>query len=121
MYIICFLICSVAPTITTELMYQSINEGDTAYFTCKADGEPLPIISWYFNGALLNQINTSKYLFTEIRRVSSVVETLNIVNAQSSDAGTYTCNATNVVSTDTSSGVLTFRSELQFVLLYYSS
>ena len=29
-----------------------------------------------------------------------------------SDVGTYTCNATNVVSSDTSSGVLTVNGEL---------
>ena len=37
--------------------------------------------------------------------------TLTIMNVQSSDVGTYTCNATNVLSSDTSSGVLTVNGE----------
>ena len=37
----------------------------------------------------------------------TINSTIAIMNVQSSDVGTYTCNATNVLSTDTSSGVLT--------------
>ena len=44
--------------------------------------------------------------------------TLTIMNVQSSDVGTYTCNATNVVSTDTSSGVLTVNGESVWSLIY---
>ena len=79
-------------------------EGGIASFTCQADGDPLPTISWYFNGAPLDESNTAKYMITERQ--------LNIMSVQSSDVGTYTCNATNVVSSDTSSGVLTVNGEL---------
>ena len=34
------------------------------------------------------------------------------MSVESSDVGTYTCNATNVVSSDTSSGVLTVNGKL---------
>lgn len=99
--------CSVAPSINNEfLMNQTQNEGDTATFTCQTDGEPLPVISWYFNGAPLDKSNTAKYMITDRSIPNIVVDVLNVRNLESSDAGTYTCNATNVISTDTSSGVL---------------
>ena len=98
-------------------MDQTHNEGGIASFTCQADGEPLPIISWYFNDALLDQAKTSKHTFTDRQLETSVQNILRIMNVNSSDVGTYTCNATNVVSTDSSSGVLTVNGELLFVKL----
>ena len=114
------MIHSVAPTINPEVMDQSHNEDDTVSFTCQADGEPLPTISWHFKGASLDENDTSKYMITDSHLVTSVTNILSLVNVQSSDVGTYTCNATTVVSTDTSSGILTVNGELQFVPLYYS-
>ena len=88
-------------------------EGDIASFTCQADGDPLPTISWYFNDAPLDESNTVKYMIIE-RQTSTPINTdiLNIMSVQSSDVGTYTCNATNILSSDTSSGVLTVNGEL---------
>ena len=43
---------------------------------------------------------------------TTISNTLTIMSVESSDVGTYTCNATNVVSSDTSSGVLTVNGEL---------
>ena len=114
------MIYSVTPTITPGLEDQTQNESDTAFFTCQADGEPLPTISWYFNGAPVDESDTSKYIIIDRRLDTFVMDILNILNVQSSDVGTYTCNATNVVSSDTSSGVLTVNGELQFVLYEYS-
>ena len=89
------------------------NEGDSASFTCQATGEPVPTISWYFNGNPVNQANTMKYTISMMpSNTTTISSTLTIMNVQSSDVGTYTCNATNVVSTDTSSGVLTVNGEL---------
>ena len=95
------------------MMDETQNEGGIASFTCQADGDPLPTISWYFNGAPLDESNTAKYMITE-RQITTTTNTdiLNIMSVQSSDVGTYTCNATNVVSSDTSSGVLTVNGEL---------
>ena len=92
-------------------MDQLNNEGDTASFFCQAGGEPLPVISWYFNSTPLDQNNTSKYMFTLTQLETSVMNIMTIMSVQSSDVGTYTCNATNVISTDTSSGVLTVNGE----------
>ena len=80
------------------------NEGGIASFTCQATGEPVPTISWYFNDVPVDVTNTVKY---NVISTGSGQSSLRINNVQSSDVGTYTCNATNVVSSDTSSGVLT--------------
>ena len=92
-------------------MDQTQNEGDTASFTCQATGEPVPTISWYFNGNLL--ANGTEYMISIMSlNTTTISSILTIMNVQSSDVGTYTCNATNVVSSDTSSGVLTVNGEL---------
>ena len=92
-------------------MDQIQDEGGTASFTCQATGEPVPTISWYFNGTLLTDGTTHTISETSVN-TTTINSTLTIMSVQSSDVGTYTCNATNVVSSDTSSGVLTVNGEL---------
>ena len=97
--------------INPEVMDETQNEGDTASFICQATGEPFPTISWYFNGNLL--VNGMEHMISMMSlNTTTINSTLTIMNVQSSDVGTYTCNATNVVSSDTSSGVLTVNGEL---------
>ena len=84
------------------------NKGDTTSFTCQATGEPVPTISWYFNGVPVDETNTMKYTISVMSlNTTTISNTLTIKSVDTSDMGTYTCNATNVVSTDSSSGVLT--------------
>ena len=90
-------------------MDQTKNEGNNASFTCQTTSEPIPIIKWYYNGALVNNhTNIEKY---DIKQSSfsatTIINTLTIISVESSDVGTYTCNATNVVSSDIDSGILT--------------
>ena len=92
-------------------MDETENESIIASYLCQADGEPLPTIIWYFNGDPLGPANSTKYIFINRPLTTIVISALNIWNLEASDAGTYTCNATNVVSTDTSSGVLTVNGE----------
>ena len=93
-------------------MDQTQNESDTASFTCQATGEPIPTISWYFNGSVL-LVNGMKHMTSLILlNTTTINSTLTIMNVQSSDVGTYTCDATNVLSSNTSSGVLTVNGEL---------
>ena len=95
-------------------MNQTQNEGDTASFTCQATGQPVPTISWYFNGTLL--VNGMEHMISMMSlNTTTNSSTLTIMNVQSSDVGTYTCNVTNVISTDNSSGVLTVNGELLIV------
>ena len=92
-------------------MNQIQDEGDTASFACQTTGGPVPTISWYFNGTLLADGITHTISETSVN-TTTVNSTLTIMSVESSDVGTYTCNATNVVSSDTSSGVLTVNGEL---------
>ena len=106
--IIKFLNYLVAPSISPQVMNPTQNEGSNASFTCQATGEPVPTIVWYFNGALVNATNTIKYTISMMSfNIATINDTLTIMNVQSSDVGTYTCNATNALSSNTSFGVLT--------------
>ena len=108
---------AVPPAISLEVMDQAQNETNTASFTCQATGEPVPTISWYFNDVPLDATDTKKYTVSVISsNVTTNSGRLTIVSVQSSDVGTYTCNATNVVSSDTISGVLTVNGENYFIM-----
>ena len=111
------LVCLVTPDISPEVMDEVQDEGGTASFTCQATGEPVPTISWYFNGAPVNNdTDLDKYEISETSvNTTTISSTLTIMSVESSDVGTYTCNATNVVSSDTSSGVLTVNGESKMV------
>ena len=102
----------VATSISPQVIDQTQNEESNASFTCQVTGEPVPTIIWYFNGTLVDEAYTVKYTISMMSlNITTNSSTLTIMNVQSSDVGTYTCNATNVVSTDTSSGVLTVNGE----------
>ena len=104
------LVCLVIPDISPEVMNETQDEGATASFTCQATGKPVPTISWYFNGIPIS--NDTEYDISETSvNITAINSILTIMSVQSSDVGTYTCNATNVVSSDNSSGVLTVNGE----------
>ena len=93
-------------------MNQAQNAGETAFFTCQVTGEPIPTVRWYFNDVPVDNSNTIKYTISVVPlNINTIVNTLTIMNVELSDVGTYTCNATNVISSDTSSGVLSINGE----------
>jgi len=107
-----------APIIEVGLIDQTLNEGDTAFFACQATGQPIPIISWYFNGAPVMETNTMKYIISDLLlNPTTKNSTLEIVGVDSSDIGTYTCNATNILSSDTSPGMLAVNGESTHVMI----
>ena len=109
--LLCYIL--VTPLIIPEVTDQVQDEGGTISPTCLATGQPLPTISWYFNGAPINESNTMKYTISvTLLNTTTISSTLTVMNVESSDVGTYTCNATNVVSTDISAGILTVNGEL---------
>ena len=117
-----FSIYKDAPVIDVGVMNETLNEGDTAFFTCQARGTPIPKISWYFNDAPVDKTNTMKYMISELSfNPTTKNSTLKIVDVDSFDTGTYTCNATNIVSSDTSSGMLAINGEpfSQLLKCYY--
>ena len=113
MFVILYIFPVVAATISPEVLDQIQNEGYTDFFTCQATGEPIPIISWYFGGDLL--VNGRRLTISEIEvNTTTISSRLIISNAESSDVGTYTCTATNVISSVTSFGVLTINGEIYY-------
>ena len=98
----------VAPKVILQLTDLLENETNDIQFLCQAIGVPVPYINWYFNGVMVNLSDNSKYNSSSMYVNESIIEsTLNIINAESSDVGAYTCEVENIVSTDQSSGVLT--------------
>ena len=57
---------------------------------------------------MVNLSDSSKYNSSSVFMNEYIIEsTLSIINAESSDVGTYTCEAENIIGSDQSSGVLT--------------
>ena len=66
-------------------------------------------------------VNGTEHIITEMSlNTTTISNTLTIMSVESSDVGTYTCNATNVVSSDTSSGVLTVNGECKNIISKFS-
>ena len=105
-------LCLVQPEITDDVPDHDVieNETNSAIFTCEAIGEPSPIISWYFNDVMI--ITTDKYTISAAGVSGSVESSVQIINPETSDAGTYTCHAENIVGSDNSSGILTVNGKI---------
>ena len=99
-----FLSFAVKPVILSEITDLSDVGTDKANFSCQAVGEPIPDISWYFNDVMINvSDNSSKYtIVSRSLNITTTENTLTVYNVTSSDVGTYTCTASNVVGNDTS-------------------
>ena len=89
------------------------NQNKNVTFLCQVVGEPMPDISWYFNGVMINvSDNSSKYMIMSgSLNITTTKNTLTVYNVTSSDVGTYTCNSSNLIGIITSSGILTVTSE----------
>ena len=109
-----FYFYAVIPSIQSPIIDIIRNENDTVAFICQAVSEPVPDISWYFNGVLINiSDNSSKYMImSRSLNITTTENTLTVYNVTSSDVGTYTCNASNVIGSDISLGILTVNSKL---------
>ena len=96
-------------------------ETNPTSFTCQVTGEPVPNISWYFNGAMINVSDTSKHrIESGSINIITVEETLKVFNVTSSDVGSYVCIATNELGSDRSVGVLTVNSKKMFSTIVWS-
>uniref|UniRef100_A0ABM0MFE3 Neural cell adhesion molecule 2-like n=1 Tax=Saccoglossus kowalevskii TaxID=10224 RepID=A0ABM0MFE3_SACKO len=89
----------VPPVITQGPQNTTGDEGKSARFTCHADGDPLPVVVWYFHDTPVE--NPIKYQIGENGR------TLSIQNLEESDGGKYDCRAENRVAFVTDSAHLT--------------
>ena len=100
---------TVLPSIENLFNNEISDETENVTFVCQAVGEPAPNISWYFNGVMINvSDNSSKYMMmSRSLNITTTENTLTVYNVTSSDVGTYTCNASNIIGIVTSSGILT--------------
>ena len=89
------------------------NHEENVTFSCKSVGEPVPDISWYFNGVMINvSDNSSKYMIvSRSLNITTTDNTLTVYNVTSSDVGTYTCNSSSIIGSVISSGILTVTSK----------
>ena len=105
---------SVIPNIEILINDEIKNQTENVTFLCQAMGEPIPDISWYLNDVMINiSDNSSKYMImSRSLNVTTTENTLTVYNVTSSDAGTYTCNSSNIIGSVTSSGILTVTSKI---------
>ena len=76
-------------------------------FNCQAIGQPLPNITWQFNDIMINVSDATKYNVSNTLNETVVMNSFTIINTQTSDVGTYTCFAENIIGSDRRSAVLT--------------
>ena len=113
-YCNCYLVLAkVAPRIETPINNKIENQTENVTLICRAVGIPVPDISWYFNGIMINvSDNSSKYMImSRSLNITTTENTLTMYNVTSSDVGTYTCNSSNMIGSVTSSGILTVTSK----------
>ena len=106
---------AVIPSIEFSINDEIRDQEENVTFLCEAVGEPVPDISWFFNDVMINvSDNSSKYMIvSRSLNITTTENTLTVYNVTSSDVGTYTCNASNVIGNDASSGILTVTSEFK--------
>ena len=117
-----FIVSAVIPSIVNSTDEEIRDQTENVTFLCQSVGEPVPDISWYFNGAMINvSDNSSKYMIvSRSLNITTTENTLTVYNVTSSDVGTYTCNSSNFIGSVTSSGILTVTSKFQ-LLMYYKA
>ena len=96
------------PNVEISVNNEVRNKTENVTFLCQAVGKPVPDISWYFNGVMINvSDNSSKYIIvSRSLNITTTENTLTVYNVTSSDVGTYSCTATNTVGNDSTSAHL---------------
>ncbi|VDO24035.1 unnamed protein product [Brugia timori] len=84
------LVSSSPPVITESPENQKVSLGSTVTFRCRADGEPRPFITWFFNGGEISILKGHFY-------VSDDEMELTISGVTKHDEGVYSCMAGNTV------------------------
>ena len=107
-YEITLILYTVIPNINQNISNKTTNETQSVNFTCEATGKPVPNVSWYFNGIMINvSDNSNKYMIiSKSLNITTTENTLTVYNVTSSDVGTYSCSTTNVLGNDSTSGLL---------------
>ncbi|XP_047376654.1 hemicentin-1 isoform X1 [Sciurus carolinensis] len=82
----------VSPKIQNGPKHLKVQVGQRVDIPCNAQGSPLPVITWFKGGSAM--------LVDGVQRVNNPDGALSINQAVPSDAGTYTCVATNIAGSD---------------------
>lgn len=85
---------------------ENVTVGSSSQFVCRMESNPEGNIIWLKDG---NSVATSLYSTTTVSTVKGVVtkeSTLSFTNIQTSDQGSYTCQAENSVGASTQSKIL---------------
>ena len=116
---ICNFYFAVIPSNNNLIETKVSDQTENVTFLCQGVGEPVPDISWYFNGLMINvSDNSDKYMImSRSLNITTTENTLTVYNVTSSDVGTYTCNSSNIIGSVTSSGILIVTSK--FVQYFY--
>ena len=95
LYLFCTVQDNSPPVIVTPPMNQDIPLGSLVNLTCVATGAPQPVITWYFEGALITGTNSPIYIIDSI---------------QPAQRGTYSCRAMNSDGMDQATATVTINS-----------
>ena len=90
-----------APFLQEPLAGVTVNEGQTAFLKCTADGHPHPRVTW-------SKVNSSLPIGRHVVESSG---TLILNNVQSEDTGVYSCRAENLLGNVNASAKLTVQCE----------
>ncbi|KAM4812745.1 hemicentin-1 [Urocitellus parryii] len=82
----------VSPKIQNGPKHMKVQVGQRVDIPCNAQGSPLPVITWFKGGSTM--------LADGVRHINNPDGMLSINQAVPSDAGTYTCVATNIAGSD---------------------
>jgi len=86
------LCCTVPPTLQRDDDEYTVIVNSPVQMSCEADGLPLPVVTWYHDGAELAEDTTStgRVMPSGALRIDRVT---------ANDSGLYECRATNDVGT----------------------
>ena len=106
----------------------AINNGSSAVFVCFALVFPMHDVYWTFTNAsgyqesiisTTDMMNTSKYGINQQRNSSGTYfGALTVFDVRFSDRGTYSCNASNDIGSETNDADLTVHGECYCICLY---
>ncbi|VTJ81530.1 Hypothetical predicted protein, partial [Marmota monax] len=82
----------VSPKIQNGPKHMKVQVGQRVDIPCNAQGSPLPVITWFKGGSTM--------LVDGVPHINNPDGMLSINQAVPSDAGTYTCVATNIAGSD---------------------
>lgn len=99
----------IPPSFTRKLKETPCVLGSSALLECKVSGSPPISVAWFRNGLKLVSGEKHQISFSDNLCI------LEVNSLSDSDAGTYTCKATNIAGSDECSAVLTVQGQCMVV------